>query len=113
MIEQRSSQSDNLHLLVQHFGRLIQEMVSSFCPDYLVPLETKGAILLEMSLETVRQNIPSHVRIVYPRAIHYMADERLQSGRFLIVDDAVFTCNPSVRFTGLLSPERCQKGTSA
>lgn len=88
----RSSESGNLRSMVQNFGKLIQEMVSSFRPDYVIPLETKGAILLEMSLEAIRQNIQSPMRIVYPRAIYYMADEELRSSRFLIVDDVVFTC---------------------
>ena len=92
MTEPTRRESSNLHALVQHLGKLIQELVSSFHPDYVLPLETKGAILLEMSLSSVRQNLQGSVRIIYPRAIQYVGDEALRTSRFLVVDDAVFTC---------------------
>jgi len=92
MTELTRRESSNLPALVQQLGKLIQELISSFRPHYILPLETKGAILLEMSLASVRQNLQGSVRIIYPRAIHYVGDEALRASRFLIVDDAVFTC---------------------
>lgn len=81
-----------MHAVVQQFGTHIQELASSLHPEYIVPLETKGAILLEMSLSSIRHKMPPSLRVIYPRAFHYMRTESLRSSNFLIVDDAVFTC---------------------
>jgi len=79
--------------IISDFGKHLDNLIAKIKPDFIVPLETKGAILLELSLARIRHRLPKSLIIIYPRAFSYVPSERLKASRFLIIDDAVFSCN--------------------
>lgn len=60
-------------------------------PDYLVPLETKGAVILEMVLEGVHDSNVASRKIIYPRAFDFLSRDEVSKCRFMIIDDTFFT----------------------
>jgi hypothetical protein len=83
---------NKMNVLIEQFGRHLEELIEHIRPSFVVPLETKGAILLEMCLSRIRHSVPADLKIIYPRAFEYLKQEELRLGRFLIVDDTVFSC---------------------
>ncbi len=71
------------------------ERVRATQPDFLIPVETKGARLLEAILEYARDHSgkPVEVPVVYATALPYLASGALENARVLIVDDALRTGN--------------------
>jgi len=62
-------------------------------PDYLIPVETKGARVLEAVVRFAREELgePVSVPVIYASALAYMDPEALAASRVVIVDDAVRT----------------------
>ncbi|HSS03697.1 MAG TPA: phosphoribosyltransferase [Solirubrobacterales bacterium] len=62
-------------------------------PDYLIPVETKGARVLEAVMRFAREELgePLVVPVIYASALAYMDPERLANSRVVIIDDAVRT----------------------
>lgn len=88
---------NKMNVLIEQFARHLEELIEHIQPNFIVPLETKGAILLEMCLSRIRHALPADLKIIYPRAFEYLKQEELRSGRFLIVDDTVFSCTTLMR----------------
>jgi hypothetical protein len=78
-------------------------------PTHLVPLETKGAILLEHALQSVSEApLPP---ILYPKAFRYVSAEEAAKVRALLIDDVLFSGRTLKQATTLLEsagvrPER-------
>jgi adenine/guanine phosphoribosyltransferase-like PRPP-binding protein len=71
------------------------ERVRDSSPDYLIPVETKGARLLEAVLIYARDRLGSaiDVPVIYSTALPYLPPGALQNARVMIVDDAWRTGN--------------------
>ena len=79
--------------LLPGFARWILDELNRREPDYLIPVETKGARVLEAVLRFAREELgePLSVPVIYASALAYMDPDELASSRVVIVDDAVCT----------------------
>lgn len=85
----RSAADHNVASIVRAFGKHLRSLVQQLEPTHLVPLETKGAILLEHALQSVSEApLPP---ILYPKAFRYLPPEEAQRVRALLVDDVLFS----------------------
>jgi hypothetical protein len=77
--------------LLPGFARWLSDQVAKREPDYLIPVETKGARVLEAVLRYAREELlePIHIPVIYASALAYMDPEQLRRRRVMIVDDAV------------------------
>jgi hypothetical protein len=71
------------------------ERVRHNSPDYLIPVETKGARLLEAVITYARERLgtPIEVPVIYSTALPYLPRGALQNAHVMIVDDAWRTGN--------------------
>ncbi len=79
--------------LLPGFARWILDEIERREPDYLIPVETKGARVLEAVLRFAREELgePVSVPVVYASALAYIDPAKLATSRVMIVDDAVCT----------------------
>jgi hypothetical protein len=79
--------------LLPGFARWILDELERREPDYLIPVETKGARMLEAVLRFAREELgePVAVPVIYASALAYVDPEKLATSRVMIVDDAVCT----------------------
>lgn len=79
--------------LLPGFARWVLDELDRREPDYLIPVETKGARMLEAVLRFAREELgePVTVPVIYASALPYMDPGRLATSRVVIVDDAVRT----------------------
>lgn len=91
MKKSNCSIQNRMSALVHRFGEHLSELIINIKPDFIIPLETKGAILMELAFGGIKKQFSDHFDIIYPRALDYLPIAKLRSSRFLIVDDAVFS----------------------
>jgi Phosphoribosyl transferase domain len=79
--------------LLPGFARWVLDQLERREPDYLIPVETKGARVLEAVLRYARDELgePVGVPVIYASALAYMDPEELADSRVVVVDDAVRT----------------------
>lgn len=77
--------------LLDRWGKHIQYVISEINPDFVMPLETKGAFILDTILDRTACVIPPTSQIVYPRAVDFFTAEQLSKSRFLVIDDTFVT----------------------
>jgi hypothetical protein len=79
--------------LLPGFARWILDELERREPDYLIPVETKGARVLEAVLRFAREELgePVAVPVVYASALAYIDPKKLAASRVMIIDDAVCT----------------------
>lgn len=79
--------------LLPGFARWMLDEIERREPDYLIPVETKGARILEAVSRFARDELgePLPVPVVYASALAYMDPDELSASRMMIVDDAVRT----------------------
>lgn len=79
--------------LLPGFTRWFIEQVKQFGPDYLMPVETKGARVLDGVLDYALRELgyPIRVPVLYGTALAYIDHDTLRSSRVMVVDDAVRT----------------------
>lgn len=79
--------------LLPGFARWTLDELERREPDYLIPVETKGARVLEAVLRFAREELgePLAVPVIYASALAYIDPEELAASRVVIVDDAVRT----------------------
>jgi len=75
------------------FARWLLDEIDRRRPDYLVPVESKGARLLETVLRYASDELgsPIPVPVIYGTALAYMDPADLKDVRLMLVDDAVRT----------------------
>jgi hypothetical protein len=75
------------------FSRWVVERIEQLRPDYLVPVETKGARLLEAVLAYAEEEMgfSPGVPLIYGTALAYHDREELRDSRVLVLDDALRT----------------------
>jgi len=85
--------------LLPSLARWFLERVDDCSPEYLIPVETKGARLLEAILEYAREQLRStiDVPVIYSTALPYLEAGTLENARVMIVDDAWRTGNNLLR----------------
>lgn len=79
--------------LLPGFAHWMLDQLERREPDYLIPVETKGARVLEAVLRYARDELgePLAVPVVYASALAYMDPKELAASRVVVVDDAVRT----------------------
>jgi hypothetical protein len=79
--------------LLPGFARWVLDQLERREPDYLIPVETKGARVLEAVLRYARDELgePVGVPVIYASALAYMDPGELADSRVVVVDDAVRT----------------------
>lgn len=77
--------------LLPGFAQWTLEQLERREPDYLVPVETKGARVLEAVLRYARDELgePLGVPVIYAPALAFMDPEKLREKRVVVVDDSV------------------------
>ena len=85
--------------LLPSLARWFLERVEGCSPEYLIPVETKGARLLEAILAYAREELRStiDVPVIYSTALPYLEAGTLENARVMIVDDAWRTGNNLLR----------------
>ncbi len=74
---------------IKCFGEQIKNIVDEKGIKYLIPLETKGALLVDVACG---QNfLPESLTVVYPSALRYIPSTDISSNRILLVDDIFFS----------------------
>lgn len=71
------------------FGEHIAKLSAKYKIDYIVPLETKGALLIDIACGNLGEELLD--RIIYPKAIRYFTKEELKKLSILLVDDVFFS----------------------
>lgn len=74
---------------IKCFGEHIRNIVEERDINYLVPLETKGALLVDVACG--ENFLPASLTIVYPSALRYIPSSDMSSKRILLVDDIFFS----------------------
>lgn len=79
--------------LLPGFAAWLIDQIARLKPDYIIPIETKGARLLDVALAYAREELGAEFRtpVIYASALDYISVERLAESRVLIVDDVVRT----------------------
>lgn len=77
------------------FAKWFVERVVQYRPDYIVPVETKGARLLEAVEMYAARGLgsPLRVPVLYSPALSYFTDSELRDSRLLLLDDAISSGN--------------------
>jgi hypothetical protein len=75
------------------FAEWFAAHVDEYHPDYFVPVETKGARVLEAVDQYARRMLgnPLRVPVLYSPALNYFTDEDIRASRLLLLDDAIST----------------------
>lgn len=74
---------------IKSFGEHIKNIVKDKNIKYLIPLETKGALLVDTACGT--DALPESLKIIYPRALRYIQPSDVSSSQILLVDDIYFS----------------------
>jgi hypothetical protein len=74
---------------IKCFGEQINQIVTERRINYLIPLETKGALLVDVACGKI--DLPKSLNIIYPRALRYIPSSDIASSRILLVDDIFFS----------------------
>jgi len=74
---------------IKLFGDYLSGLTIKYNPTYIVPLETKGAVILRLAFESVRDAISCP--LIYRRAFDFLSKDELADAKCLIVDDTFFT----------------------
>ena len=77
---------------IKCFGEHIKKIVEKNDINYLIPLETKGALLVDVACGD-NNTLPETLNIIYPRALRYIPTEDMAKSRILLVDDIFFSGN--------------------
>jgi hypothetical protein len=85
--------------LLPSLSRWFLERLEDCSPEYLIPVETKGARLLEAILTFAREQLGAtvDVPVIYSTALPYLLPGTLENARVMIVDDAWRTGNNLLR----------------
>lgn len=88
--------------LLPGFAHWMLDQLERREPDYLIPVETKGARVLEAVLRYARDELgePLAVPVVYASALAYMDPQELAASRVVVVDDSVRTGGSLLRQRG-------------
>lgn len=86
-----NTEKNKMVSLIQDFGRHLSSLISYIKPHYIIPVETKGAVLLELSLNSINKKLDENIKIIYPRALNYINAGDIKKSRFLVIDDAFFS----------------------
>ncbi|MBV6419581.1 MAG: hypothetical protein DAHOPDDO_00804 [Ignavibacteriaceae bacterium] len=70
--------------------KFLVDQISENQIDYLIPLETKGALLVDYVYSTIRDK-NGWPEILYLRSLEYMPIEKKQNSKFALFDDFVFS----------------------
>ncbi len=81
----RTEFADRIHRFGEHINSLVRDKQI----DILIPLESKGALLIDVACDN--HEFPQDLSIIYPRALRYISKERLRASNILIVDDIFYT----------------------
>jgi hypothetical protein len=76
--------------LLPDFARWFLARVEAVGPDYLIPAETKGARLLDVVLDHLREElgVQLEIPVLYRPALAYLDPDELRRSRVLVLDDA-------------------------
>lgn len=74
---------------IKLFGEHIKNIVEEKDIRYLIPLETKGALLVDIACG--KNALPESLNIIYPRALRYIPSTDIATSRILLVDDIFFS----------------------
>jgi hypothetical protein len=76
--------------MLPDFARWFLARIEAVRPDYLIPAETKGARLLDVVLDHLREElgVQLEIPVLYRPALAYLDPAKLASGRILVLDDA-------------------------
>lgn len=74
---------------IEYCGEHINKLVKEKNIKYIILLETKGALLLDIACE--KKTLPKYVQVIYPRAIRYIPPSEIASSNILLVDDIFFS----------------------
>jgi hypoxanthine phosphoribosyltransferase len=74
---------------IKKFGEHLKEIILKNKVNYLMPLETKGALLVDVACGN--GTLPKSLNIIYPRALRYISKSEISSSIFLLVDDIFFS----------------------
>ena len=77
---------------IKCFGEHIKTIVEKNDINYLIPLETKGALLIDVACDN-NNSLPETLNIIYPRALRYIPKDHFSKSRILLVDDIFFSGN--------------------
>lgn len=88
-INNNSNPGQQLSTRIQRFGKLIKNIASENSINCIVPLETKGALLVDVACSDTP--LPKETQIIYPRAIRYFSKDDISESKILLVDDVFFT----------------------
>lgn len=83
--------TDSVVSVIRSLGDELNQRIKEEKPDYLVPLETKGAVILEMILDGVSDDNTASYKIIYPRAFDFLTKEEISQSKFMVIDDTFFT----------------------
>jgi hypothetical protein len=90
MINQPIGMSElELRKHVTKFGDHILALIKKRNIAYVVPVETKGTLLLEEALGN--RTLPDGTKLIYNRAFRYLSKAELATKRILILDDIFFS----------------------
>ncbi len=78
----------NMSELFPQFKQFLESEVLDKNFDYIVPIETKGALVLDEIISTMEKPKP---RVLYKRAFDFLDPEEIKGKKAAIIDDSVFT----------------------
>ncbi|MGB8344228.1 MAG: phosphoribosyltransferase, partial [Ktedonobacteraceae bacterium] len=78
----------NMSELFPQFKEFLESEVLSQNYDFIIPIESKGALVLNEVISSLDHSRP---KIMYSRAIDFLEPKEINGKRAAIIDDAVFT----------------------
>ena len=76
--------------LLPKFKVLLKDIVSSGRYEYVVPVETKGALLFDNLSDGLEQNL-FKPDIYYPRSFDFLPNKKLEGHTAAVIDDTIFS----------------------
>jgi len=87
---QFSYRSGIMQSLLSQYGLQIKKLIEGRHPNYILPLETKGALLIDEAFSCIGYK-PNTCNFIYRRTLDYLSEEELSKSRFLVLDDSFVT----------------------
>lgn len=89
----RSARSPLERTLLPDFSTWLLDLITELQPDIIVPVETKGARLLDAALMHASDASSINVPVLYTPALSFVDPEQLSDSRVLLLDDAARSGN--------------------